>query len=139
MNAMKWKRWINCLLAITLFFSGMCFESIKTDSSISYTVNPTKTCSYHLSQDTNNHQDICTNEQLRTSTLRGTVETLNRNSFSNKGKSRMRTGFFLSTLNVLSENSNFSFNDVYTRLYRTCIPCEAVIISYIHHQDGAKG
>lgn len=135
------KKWINCLLAIILLLSGICFDTIQADSSISYTQNAdsTETCSLLPEDFTKTQQDICTSEQLKTITLRGAASQLNRYSLQNKGKSRLGTGIFLSALNILSENSNYYFKDVYIRANRTFLSCEAVIISYIHHQDGTKG
>lgn len=139
MNITKCKRWLNCFLAVILIISGMCFETIKMDSSSLYAVNSTGTCSFYQPKNTDINHDICTPEQIKTTSLRGTVERLSRNSFANKGRTGLRTGIFLTTLNILSENSNFYFIDAYNRANRTFSSYEAVIISYIHRQDGAKG
>lgn len=139
MNFAKSKRWLNCLLALILIISGLSFETIKTDSSSLCIVNSTNTCSFYLSTDTEVNHDICTPEQIHPTALRGTVERLGRNSIGSRSKTAVRTGLFLSTLNILSENSNFYFIDEYNRANRTFSPGDAVIISYIHQQDGAKG
>ena len=139
MNITKYKKWLNCLLALILIISGMSFETVKMDSSSLYAVNSTKTCSFYLPKNTDINHDICTPEQIKTTTLRGTVERLNRNSLGNRSRTGLRTGIFLFTLNILSENSNFYFIDAYNRASRTFSSYEAVIISYIHQQDGAKG
>lgn len=138
MNITKFKKWLHCLLALTLIISGMGFETVKINSSSLYTVNSTDTCSFYLPKNTEVNQDICTPEELNPTSLRCAGETLNRNSVGNRSIG-VRTGLFLSTLNILSENSNFYFIDEYNRTNRTISPADAAIITYIHQQDGAKG
>lgn len=139
MKIMRQQKWLHYLLVIAMFFSGMCFETVNTNSFSSYAENPKQACSFQLSKNTQTHQDICDSEQLRSSTLRSVIERLNRSFSFNKGKAKVRTGLFLSALNNHSENPYLYFNNSHIRVNYAFTFCKAVIISYIHHQDGAKG
>lgn len=138
MNITKFKKWLHCFLALILIISGMGSETVKANSSSLYTVNSTDTCSFYFPKNTDVNQDICTLEELNSTSFRCAAETLNRNSVGNRSI-RIRTGLFLSTLNILSEDSNFYFIDEYNKANRTISPADAAIITYIHQQDGAKG
>lgn len=138
MQVAKMKSWLNYFLIVILFFSGMCFDTVKVDS-YSRTSNHSPVSTLQLVEGQLELPDFCTSEQLGASTLKGAVEVLSRNVLNQKIRLRPRIGAFFSILEILPENFHFYKANDATGLGSTIVRLETVIIAYIHHQDGEKG
>lgn len=130
--------WLSLSMIVILFFSGICFETGKTDPYFALSSNEVSEILQTVQQK-EEQQDICTAEQLGASMLRGTAEVLKRTGSGQRNKtfSKLRSVFHTGGI-CIGVNGSICPGQ-WTETEKGIITCESIIISYIHQQDGSKG
>ena len=127
------KNCISLLLVITMIFTGMCFNDIKTDSIFSCAYDDSSASIIYSLNDDGSHPTVCTIEMLGS---RSTLSALKPNR-----RSQETIGVKLHL--CLSLQSNHLQNPLYTYMAVSGQPSAdafslTVIVTYMHNQDGKK-
>lgn len=133
MNSKPMKNFICLLLAIVLLFSDVCFGAVKTYSLLSYNSHENTASTIDLQNGVTSSPVICTGEMLG---QRDTLRALKQNprTYDLKGLKIDVCPFFGNNF-----PENFSFFYMTASGQSGCIiRTDAVIVTYIHNQDGKK-
>lgn len=130
------KKYLSFILIIFLLFNGMCMSSSQTDSVLSCRDNGHTSSVVSISDTTLADQDICTDELTGT----GAIYSV-RNIMSVRNADErlsLRISLFPVLFSSLIHKDISVFRQLAVTGFYKVIISGAVIISYIHHQDGEK-
>ena len=130
------KKYICFLLALMMLVSGMCFEGIKTDACFSSGRFPYAANAVYTNKDVVTKQYAFVeerSEKCEISSLASEYEGNRKESGARSLNSNMNLAAEMTTVRSL-----VSLRET-AREARFGQTSSAVIISYVHHQDGSKG
>lgn len=128
------KKWIGMLMVLFSLLTGMCLETFETDLFFSSVRTGKTTCVLTVPEQTLIYQDQCREEQLGVRNVTGSIEQIGRITTKNGMRERILS---LSPEN-LPEKSIFLFGMQTAEEYCQNTWSGAVIMNYIHAQDGEK-
>lgn len=134
-------RFLAFMLVFILFLSGMCMDSISTDSflafqqfssMISHNIDSTEG-SFLIAEDISNPSTACTEELISQRTVINMLQRTRRLS----ERVYSKTDLGLSFVDFLPQVSLLSFITIASNVPEEPIS-NAVIVGFIHHKDGQK-
>lgn len=136
MNTMHhMKKWICILFALAITISGMCFDTVKADSSFCC-IEQVKTSEIsYVSTVFEQNEDFCTSELLGIAKGQGNIVT--RSTYKSKNNSA-RLFAIHSLTAFLPENTLYKTEVLSRCLWKKVRSSLQNIVCYIHHQDGSK-
>lgn len=133
MRKVRNQKWIYLLLVITVMISGICLEKIQADAYFSCNHTRTIVKLDGILRDV----PACRTETLSQREVLSSLRTAKRETRHNQIKTGFQTGFCVSYAEILPQNIQLNQAAGIDRS-----DCEgsssAVILSYIHKQDGEK-
>ncbi len=128
------KKWISILVIISCIVSGMCFANSETDSFFRYAKNSQVTSTIETPDKSIPRQEQCREEYLGIRTVNSTIRATTRT----ETKSAIRARILLSAVEILPQKFNFLHSVTAEEEALEEHQSSAVIIMYIHQQDGEK-
>ncbi|MDE5908825.1 MAG: hypothetical protein K2H52_08845 [Lachnospiraceae bacterium] len=128
------KHIVSFILALSMLFSGMCFENVKADSSLEYPSMQVQGTDAILHSAGISCEEACTTEMLCIRGISGIRQYVSRNTHARKDAKAV--------LEYLWEDSHLHFySDFLTAAgsvlsFKSCPG--AVVLNYIHNKDGKK-
>lgn len=136
MNTMRhMKKWICILFALAITISGMCFDTIKADSSFYCIEQAGSSEISYVSTVFEQNKDLCTCELLGIEKGQGSIVT--RGTYKTKNNSA-KLFMVHSFAAILPENTFYKKEVINRFLCKNVISSLYNILCYIHHQDGSK-
>ena len=132
MRAARWNRQICFLITLMLLLTGMCFDSVKTDSSFSSEESPFTGRAAYVMRHSAENRDMMLEEQT------GSFECADRHEepvCSGKVARRSGSGPVVIIDTGLEESFVSFHKTAHTHSVRQS---GAVIIGYVHSKDGSK-
>lgn len=134
MKPARTKTWVCLLLSICLFFSGMCFDTFKTDSFSSFTQSQNVGAYLREAKSQISKKDVCTEKLIG---VRDAKTILTGHIQAHK-KSVYKDNPDISFLRIIPILSAYLLT-AETMLPGSSTTCSSgYIIQYIHCQDGEK-
>lgn len=134
MKSGRHRQWISIGFILVLTLAGMCFDKKEADSCLPYPETQESHQILNISRHVFLTQDLCTEDLFG---IRARVSTIFQKSRARvKTNSKMKS--MLSILENLSENPLYIAEAATERVVCKSTFSSAVIIGYIHRQDGKK-
>lgn len=132
MNFQDYKRWICCLLVVILFGLGMCIEIEDADSYLAYETRSVTEESKYENKSSFIYADYCTNEILQRNNTQ-----LIKNIGKSHGVRNLHSYSFI--LDDWRYQQRLKYLEEYfLKAVGSDTFTQAVIVEYIHRQDGEK-
>ena len=125
---------IGLVLFITVMFTGMCFEDVKTDSSFAY-IEFDKTSTQMVAVGTViNDEQLCTTRMLRVQG-RTVIQQLNSSFVQQRGEAK--ASYEILCPDILTEEKGVNSSDIWINLLENLNPEERITM-FEHKADGKK-